>query len=185
MTQTNSKEKPLLDTLAAFLEGLGVSEGGVSNLPFSLATPKLTVPDSIYNLWPAQNSLAPEPKYRIWDPTFTTYTFRYAPPIIDSNFVRQEPEYERACVPIKKYSSYRGRTFIFTPNIDPPIYEAEVSRKLQKPEPSDVDLMERLSLKTRSPNSAQLYDFNGEFQLKIAALESFGKILIYSRYFNI
>lgn len=176
MTQTNSKEKPLLDTLAAFLEGLGVSEGGVSNLSFASAAPEPNIPDSIYNLWSAQNTSSSEPKYRIWDPTFTTYTFRYAPPIIDSNFVRQEPEFERACVPIKKSSSSGWKTFVFTPNIDPPIYEAEVSEKKQKPEASVVDLMERLSLKTKSPNSAQLYDFNGEFQLKIAVLESFGKI---------
>ena len=176
MTQSRSKEKPLLDTLAAFLEGLGVSEGGVSNLSFSSALPEPNITVSIYNLWPTQKPPVSEPKYRIWDPTFTTYTFRYAPPIIDSNFVRQEPEYERACVPIKKPLIRGDKELVYTPNIDPPLFEAKNCQKQCTSEPSVVDLMERLSLKTKSPNSAQLYDFNGEFHLKIAVLESFGKI---------
>lgn len=143
---------------------------------------KETRPDSIYNLWsrPTGDKSEP-PSVRITDPSFRNYTYRHPPPIVDCNYQRQPPQDVKNCTDLSSLPSryHRSRRlFHYTPNIDPPLLNLSSMQHCESTKSTALeDIIDRLSLNTKTAPSNPIYNFNGDFYLKIMTLESFGRNL--------
>lgn len=134
-------------------------------------------PLSIYDLWSQQTKAFSQPnRIRITDPTFKNYTYRYPPPPVDSNYAVEPVSQVKQCLDLSVLNVRPdGRIFTYTPNIDPPLLKdfAHAGRTSSLKTTSLEDMIDCLSMNTKTAQSMEMYSFNGDFYLKIMAMEAF------------
>ena len=133
--------------------------------------------DTLGTLWPNDvDSSSEQPKEKFKCPSFKNYIFRPPPPnnIVDY-FIIDIPSFSNCSI---LSSSQKNNYFI--PAHDPPLWLESSTKKDKdhKGREPEKQIFEALTLNSIS-SSFPLYDFNGDFYLKIFILECYGILSLY------
>lgn len=125
--------------------------------------------DSISCVWPRIESPSNSYKSKLKSPNFRRYIFRDLPPSTVTEYIPISLQDQDQC---GKHLS-QWPLYVYTPAFDPPnwpIITQETQLNVFFPEKT----VERLTLKSLTQKSLQLYDYSGDFYLKIFILECYG-----------
>lgn len=126
--------------------------------------------DSVSDLWPVPFGANLAKYTRLKCPNFKYYIFRSLPPL-------EIVDYFPILVDIRSYSIENfsnSKICNYEPVFDPPNWdEFEMKRSTKKLH--EVGAFDVLTLSPSSKESFPLYNYNGDFYLKIMALECYGK----------
>lgn len=125
--------------------------------------------NSISCIWPNDESSDASLKFKLKSPNFKSYNFRDSPPSSVTEYIPIMIQERSQCV---EYLIKRS-AFEYTPAFDPPTWSV-ISKKDVFKEILSEKIVERLTLNSSNQKSLQLYDYNGDFYLKIFILECYG-----------
>lgn len=128
-----------------------------------------TKDDSISSIWPNDESSDASLKSKLKSPNFKNYILRDSPPSSITDYIPIIIPEQSQCV---EYLNKRS-AFEYTPAFDPPTWP-DVSQKDERKDFLSEKIVERLTLNSSNQKSLQLYDYNGDFYLKIFILECYG-----------